>query len=258
MSDGAVLYAPERRRHIAERVRTTGRVEAAALARELDVTPETIRKDLVALERDGLLERVHGGAIARHGRPLEPALVERTEQAAEKDRIARAAVEQLGAARSLFVEAGTTTERAAALLPDDRELVVVTNTPALALALADRPEITLLAVGGRIRAPTLAAVDDWALSALQGLHVDVALLGTNGLSVAGGLTTPDLAEAAVKRLALGVGARTLLLADHTKAGRASLCRYGELADVDLLITDDGLGDDARAELDAAGLDLIAV
>ena len=258
MSEGGALYAPERRRHIAERVRAAGRVEAAALAHELAVTPETIRKDLVALERDGLLERVHGGAIARHRRPLEPALVDRTDQAAEKDRIARAAVEQLGAARSLFVEAGTTTERVAALLPDDRELVVVTNTPALAVALADRPAITLLAVGGRIRARTLAAVDDWALSALRGLHVDVALLGTNGLSVTGGLTTPDPAEAAVKRLALGVGERTLLLADRTKVGRASLCRYGELTDADLLITDDGLATDARAELAAAGLDVLAV
>lgn len=247
------LYGPERQRYIAGVVQRSGRAEVAALARELGVTPETVRKDLVALEREGRVRRVHGGAIATEDGPIEPRLTERSAQAQEKDRIAAAAVAELGDARSVFVEAGTTTERTAALLPADRELVVVTNTPAVAVALAPRRELTVLCVGGRVRATTLAAVDDWALRLLEEVHVDVALLGTNGLSPVGGLTTPDPSESAVKRLTLGIADRTLLLADHTKVGRADLCRYGDLADADLLLTDTGVSDDDAAELAEAGL-----
>lgn len=249
------LYGPERQRYIAGVLQRSGRAEVAQLARDLGVTPETVRKDLVALEREGRLRRVHGGAIAADDGTIEPRLTERSAQAEEKDRIAAAAVAELGDARSVFVEAGTTTERTAALLPADRELVVVTNTPAVAAALAPRRELTVLCVGGRVRATTLAAVDDWALRLLAEVHVDVALLGTNGLSPGGGLTTPDPSESAVKRRTLSIAERTLVLADHTKIGRADLCRYGELADADLLLTDTGVTDDAAAELAEAGLDV---
>jgi DeoR family fructose operon transcriptional repressor len=248
-------YGPERQRYIDELVRRTGRAEVTAVARELGVTPETVRKDLAALEREGRIHRVHGGAIAVGGGPIEPRLAERSERAEQKDRIAAAAVAELRDARSVFIEAGTTTQRAAALLPADRELVVVTNTPIVAVALAPRRELTVLCVGGRVRATTHAAVDDWALRMLQEVHVDVALLGTNGIAPASGLTTPDPSEAAVKRLTLAVGERTLLLADTSKVGRADLCRYGELADVDLLITDRDLDDARASELEEAGLPL---
>lgn len=252
MSSARPLYAAERRRHIERLVRERGRVESAAIAHELGVSGETIRKDILALARDGLLERVHGGAIATVSDSIERPLVERTAQAEEKDRIASAAAKQLVGARSVFVEAGTTTERVARLLPAGRDLVVVTNTPAVALAIAGRRRTTTLVVGGRIRAATFAAVDDWALRALRELRVDVALLGTNGVSVDGGLTTPDPAEAAVKRLTLGIAERTLLLADHTKVGRASLCRYGELSAIDLVISDNHLSDAQAATLRDAG------
>jgi DeoR family fructose operon transcriptional repressor len=246
------MYAEERQRLIARLVRETGRAEAAALAQELEVSPETIRKDILALERAGRLQRVHGGAIAVDAGSVERRLAERTTNEPEKERIARAAVRQLGSPGSVFIEAGTTTERVARLLPADRDLTVVTNTPTLAAQLAERRPTTVLLVGGRIRRTTFAAVDDWALRTLRDVRVDVALLGTNGISRDGGLTTPDPAEAAVKRLALEIAPRTLLLADHTKVGRASTCRYGELSAVDLLITDDGLPAAAAAELAEAG------
>ncbi len=86
----------------------------------------------------------------------------------------------------------------------------------------------MLAVGGRVRPRSLACVDDWALDALSKLRVTVAFLGTNGLSVENGLTTPDPAEATVKRATLSIAQHTVLLADHSKVGEVSLLRYGEL------------------------------
>ena len=255
---GPGLYAAERHRHIARKIRANGRLEAAAMAAELQVTPETIRKDLTALERQGVLRRVHGGAIAPEGPTTEARIDDRSQFADEKARIARAALEEVPADGSIFIEVGSTTGMLAELLPTQRDLVVVTNAPALAVALAVHPRLTVLSTGGRVRQRTLGEVDDWALRALDEIRVDVAFLGTNGIDPEHGLTTPNPAEAAVKRRMLAAGARCVLLADHSKIGRVALCRYGDLADVDLLITDVGLGDEAVRQLEAVGARVLLV
>jgi len=129
----------------------------------------------------------------------------------------------------------------------------VVNSPAIAAILGPRANLNVLLLGGRVRGRTLATVDDWALRPLADLYVDVAFLGTNGCSVERGLTTPDPAEAAVKRAMIGAARRAILLADHTKIGNDYLARFGSLSDVDLLITDTGLNDELVAEVEAEGV-----
>lgn len=233
------MYTAERRQEILRRARTAGRVHVASLAAELSVTPETIRRDLAALARDGLVSRAHGGAIpVERLVDVEPEITARASLLAEeKRRIAEAALSEVPAAGAIFVESGSTPGQLAELLPADRQLTVVTTGLVIARSLATRSNLTVLMVGGRIRARTLAAVDDWAVSCLQGLRVDVAFLGTNGISADGGLTTPNSAEAAVKRAALRVGRRTVLLVDHTKLATSTLFQYGAVEDIDLLVTD---------------------
>lgn len=233
------MYAAERQEQILARARTLGRVEVATLAKELGVTPETIRRDLSALEKAGALRRAHGGAIpVERLASFEPEISSRKAiMAAEKARIAKAALDEIPDRGTIFIEAGSTPGALAELLPD-RPLTVVTTGLSVATTLTKRPRLTVLMVGGRIRGRTLAAVDDWAIRDLSSVRVDVAFLGTNGFSAEDGLTTPDVAEAAIKRAALSIGRRTILLADHTKFGAASLCRYGSLSDLDLLITDE--------------------
>jgi DeoR family fructose operon transcriptional repressor len=232
------MYAAERQEQILARARALGRVEVATLAKELGVTPETIRRDLSTLVAAGALRRAHGGAIpVERLASFEPEISSReTIMAAEKARIAKAALGEIPDQGTIFIEAGSTPGALAEVLPD-RPLTVVTTGLAVATALTKRPKLTVLMVGGRIRGRTLAAVDDWAMRDLSSARVDVAFLGTNGFSTEDGLTTPDVAEAAIKRAALSIGGRTILLADHTKFGAASLCRYGDLSDIDLLITD---------------------
>lgn len=252
------MYAAERQRLITERARTQGRVEVAALAADLQVTPETIRRDLSVLVRGGLLHRAHGGAIpVQKLVGFEPDIGARAGMMAEqKRRIAAAALAEVPDAGTIFVEAGSTPYALAEQLPTDRALTVVTTGLPIALLLAGRPALTVLMVGGRIRGRTLAAVDDWALRDLAGVHVDVAFLGTNGVCAEGGLTTPDVGEAAVKRTALSIGCRTVLLADHSKVGIVSLCRYGGLADLDVFVTDTGVRSDAARQLADAGLEVV--
>jgi DeoR family fructose operon transcriptional repressor len=253
------VYQEERQSVILERARNWGRVDVAELAAEFDVTPETVRRDLSALERHGFLRRVHGGAIPVERLGFEPELQTRdAAMAAEKDRIARAALAELPAEGAILLDAGTTTARLADLLPVDRELTVVTNALPIGMALSTRPNLTVLTVGGRIRGRTLAMVDQWALRVLSETYVDVAFLGTNGVSVQRGLTTPDVAEAATKRAMMGAARRVVVLADHTKVGNDYFARFGELEEVDTLVCDDGLDIELAGDLQAAGPRVVLV
>ncbi len=247
------MYAEERQAHILRLTRAAGRVEVTELAAELDVAPETIRKDLTALERSGVIRRVHGGAMPVERLGFEPAVAARdVVLTAEKERIAKAALAELPEDGAILLDAGTTTARLAAIMPTDRELTVVTNGVPLASRLAAYPNLNVLLVGGRVRGRTLAAVDTWALHALAEVYVDVTFLATNGVSVERGLTTPDPAEAAVKAAMMAAARRVVLLADHSKVGHDHFARFGTLAQVDLLVTDSGLDERTAAELAAAG------
>lgn len=249
------LYADQRKQRIIEALRRDGRVDAADIAATMRVTGETVRKDLVQLERQGLLRRVHGGAVPVTQLSYEPAVETRTGFLAEKTRIARAALAHLPDRGTVLVDAGSTTAELVEVFPGDRELTVYTNTLTLALQLLSRPALTVYTLGGRVRTTTFAEVDDWSARALAEINVDVAFLGANGISVRRGLTTPDQAEAAIKRRMLACAHRRVLLADHSKIGMVSGVQYGTVEDIDLLITDTGLDDAQRGELGAAGLDV---
>ncbi len=247
------LYASERQQLLVRTVRTTGRIDAAAAADRFGVSTETIRKDLIELERLGLLRRVHGGAVAVDELTFEPAVSARTEFMDEKRRIARAALDELPRSGAVLIDNGTTTMCLAEVFPADRDLTVFTNSLPLALSLAGRPRLTVHTLGGRVRGVTLAEVGNWAARALSELQVDVAFLGTNGMSVERGVTTPDESEATVKGLMYGAARRRVLLADHSKIGHVSMLKYADLSDVDLLITDTGLPDPDLLRLQEAGV-----
>lgn len=247
------MYAEERQQEILRRARADGRVDVVALAEAFGITSETVRRDLTVLERSGLIRRVHGGAIPVERLSFEPALAARDAvMTTEKERIAKAALAELPKDGAVIIDAGTTTGRFAAVLPPDRELTVIVNSPPLATMLAVRPNLNVILLGGRVRGKTLATVDDWALRPLRNLYVDVAFMGTNGASPERGLTTPDIAEAAVKQAMIAAARRAVVLADHTKVGNDYLARFGALADIDVLVTDTGLDDGLCAEIEAAG------
>lgn len=249
----ANMYAEERQLWIVERARLVGRVEVAALAEELSVTTETVRRDLTTLERHALLRRVHGGAIPIERLGFEPALAARDSVlTAEKERIARLALAELPDEGTILLDAGTTTARLADVLPSDRELVVLTNALPIAMSLSVRPNITVLMIGGKVRGRTQAAVDAWALQALADSYVDVAFIGTNGITTERGLTTPDTTESAVKRAMIRAARRTVVLADHTKVGQDHLSRFATLDEIDTLITDSGLDAQLAEELCGQG------
>jgi DeoR family fructose operon transcriptional repressor len=252
------MYAEERQHAILTRAREVGSVDVDALSAGFDVSQETIRRDLKTLEQAGMVRRVHGGAIAVERLTFEPALAERDRlMTEEKEAIAREAIAQLPeSGGSILLDAGSTTRRFAQALPPDCGLTVVTNSPAIGLLLAHRDDLTVMLLGGRLRTRTIATVDEWAVHATSLIHVDVAFMATNGLSLSHGLTTPDPSEAAIKRAMIGTADKVVLLADHTKVDDDYFARFGDVADVDLLVTDSGLRDDATQQFLQAGLDVV--
>jgi len=252
------MYAPERQQAILGRARSAGRVDVNSLADVFDVTPETIRRDLTGLERRGVLRRVHGGAIPVERLSIEPAVEERYGvNSAQKERIAKAALDQLPDGGSIIIDAGTTTVRFAEMLPTDHSYTVVTNAVPIAALLAVRSNITLHMVGGQVRSGTLAAVGTWAERDLAGIFADIVFAGTNGIS-ARGITTPDVAEATVKRALMRSARRIVVLADHSKFGRDEFAHVADLSEVDTIITDSEVDADMAREIEDAGPEVIRV
>lgn len=253
------MYAEERQQAMAQLVSERGRLSVNLLAAEFDVTTETVRRDLSALERMGLVRRVHGGAVpASSLAAIESALVERDQaNTREKERVARAALALLPPAGStILLDAGSTTHRFAALLPRDHRLTVVTHAVPIAARLAGSPQIELHLLPGRVRSTTQAAVGADTVAALAELRVDAVFLGTNGISVDHGLSTPDRDEAATKRAMVQSARQVVVLADASKLGAEAPVRFATLDEVDVLVTDDG-GDPAEREaLTRAGLEVV--
>ena len=166
----------------------------------MDVTPETIRRDLSYLERQGLVRRVHGGAVPVGRVFIEPSVDTRNEVLVDvKKRIAQAALAEIPRQGAVIVDAGSTTGRILDMIPEDYELTIITNSIEHAMRLSQRDSFTTMLVGGRLRGRTLACVDQWAVNALSGIVADLVIMGTNGIDPVHGLTTPDMAEANVKR-----------------------------------------------------------
>jgi len=195
--------------------------------------------------------------VASERARVEPAVAERAEHmAAEKSRIAEAALAQLpDDDGTVLLDAGTTTGALVERFPTDRRLTVVTNAVPHALRLAALPALTVIVVGGRLRARTLATVDKFAVETVRDLRVDVAYVATNGISERG-CSTPDPAEAAVKRALVAAADRVVLLADHSKFGEEHFVRFAELSDLDVVVTDDRTDPEDLLTLKTADLEVV--
>ncbi|MFD7165296.1 DeoR/GlpR family DNA-binding transcription regulator [Streptomyces violascens] len=235
------MRAEERHHRLLTLARREGRVEVALAAVDFGVAPETIRRDLSELERRGLVRRTHGGAYPVESAGFETNLAQRvTRHVESKRRIAAEGVRLLGGAETVFVDEGYTPQILASLLPTDRPLTVLTASLSTAAAVADSAHITVLLLGGRVRARTLATVGPWAATMLAGFVIELAYLGSNGISREFGLTTPDPAVAEIKAKALAVSRRRVFMGHHSKFGASSFCRFAEISDFETIITDTGL------------------
>jgi len=245
------MLARQRQDRIVDEVRRRGGVRVSDLTTLLDVSDMTVRRDLEELDRRGLLHKVHGGAVLPSNSADEPGFEAKSlRERREKDALAAAAAALVVPGQALAVSAGTTTRALATALAGIQDITVVTNSVPVADvfgASARSSGQTVILTGG-VRTPSDALVGPVADAAIRSLHVDVLFLGVHGMDPVAGLTTPNLAEAETNRTFLAHAQKIVVVADHTKWRTVGLCTFGPLSVVDVLVTDDGLDEDARPVL----------
>src|SRR5438128_6344903 len=255
------MLARQRQTLILTGVREDGGVRVADLARELGVSDMTVRRDLEILDSRGLIEKVHGGATALPGSALfEPGFAAKSSlQEAEKEAIAEAAMALVVPGTAIGISAGTTTYALARRLVEVPGLTVVTNSVPVADVLhrAGRADQTIILTGG-VRTPSDALVGPFAVAALRTVHVDLVFVGVHGMDPRSGFTCPNLLEADTDRALIEAGRSLVVVADHTKWGVIGISSIARLDQADVLITDSGLGQEARATLSGAVRSLVAV
>ncbi|MGP3981756.1 DeoR/GlpR family DNA-binding transcription regulator [Streptomyces sp. KR80] len=262
MSDNQNLLAEQRRALILDEVRRRGGVRVNELTRKLRVSDMTVRRDLDALARQGVVEKVHGGAVPiSEASTHEPGFeVKAGLEPTAKEDIALAAASLVVPGSAIALSGGTTTYALAHHLLDVPDLTVVTNSVRVADVFhsaqraaarggkGHRPGSATVVLTGGVRTPSDSLVGPVADQAIGALHFDVLFLGVHGISVEAGLSTPNLAEAETNRRFVRSARRVVVVADHTKWGTVGLSSFATLEEVDALVTDAGLPAEARAEI----------
>lgn len=244
------MLAAKRRARILAELERDGIVRVSDLVALLGVSDMTVRRDLSALEDEGLVAKVHGGATLR----VEPATAEPGFEAksarclAEKEAIAARAAELVAPGSAIAISAGTTTHHFARHLVGIPGLTVVTNSVWVADVLHQASNgsdsISVLLTGG-LRTPSDALVGPLAINALSSLHLDAAFLGVHGMDARAGFSTPNLLEAETNRAMIRSARRLVVLADSTKWGIVGLSSMASLDEAGAVVTDSGLTDQAR-------------
>lgn len=242
------MLAQQRQSRIMSELQRLGAVKVSDLVTALGVSDMTIRRDLDVLARQGLLDKVHGGATLRTGRSTdEPGFAAKSgRETAEKEAIGRRAAQLVQPGTAVALTAGTTTYALARSLAGVPGLTVVTNSIPVAEVLHQLAgaDATVILTGG-LRTPSDALVGPVAVDALRGLHVDLCFMGVHGMDERTGFTTPNLMEAETNRAMVESARRLVVVADHTKWGTLGLSRIARLEEAGALVSDTGLPQHAR-------------
>lgn len=248
-----VAFAPERRARVKQIVKSRHAVRVEDLREALGVSTATIRRDLHELEEEGEIRRVHGGAVSVEQRPIEARFEAKAAKHPEaKRRIAERAAAMVRPDSKIYIDAGSTCLELARLLAARRDITVVTNSlPAINELAGQGPR--LIVIGGELRPLSQALVGPLSTRILDELYLDHAFVGTFSLSLEAGLTTTDPAEAFTKEHVLGHAREAVLLVDGSKIGTRSFAHAGRLDQLDVVITDAELGEEARRTFEHAGV-----
>jgi DeoR/GlpR family transcriptional regulator of sugar metabolism len=249
------MLTEERQSAILDLLRSHGRVLANDLSQAFDVSADTIRRDLRELDERGLLRRVHGGALPRHGDAAPFASRARRAPAA-KASIARRAAQLVSDGQVVILDGGTTTLEVARALSPELRATVITTSPPVAVALSEHPGLEIAVIGGTLRHDALVTVGAGTVDALRMIRADVVMLGVCGLHPEIGVTTDDLEEARVKAEMIDGAAEVVALADHDKLGTAMAARVAPIEAITTLVTDSDASDASFAPYRDAGIQVL--
>jgi len=230
------MLTTHRKQQILSILKQDGQVVAKDVSQAMGVSEDTIRRDLREMAKDGLLQRVHGGAL-----PASPAVADfagRERLTPEgKVAIGRAAAKMIQAGQVVILDGGTTARQVARHIPLDLEATVVTHSPTIALELVNHASVEVLLIGGRLFKHSVVAVGAATTEAIARVHADTFFMGVTGVHPQTGLTTGDYEEAAVKRALSHAAAETIVLASSEKLNAASAYEVVPLAEISGIITE---------------------
>jgi DeoR/GlpR family transcriptional regulator of sugar metabolism len=251
------MLSAERRTYILDILKRDGRVEVPQLSDELGVSIDTIRRDLRDLAAEGLLQRVHGGAL-----PTSPAITSYADRqrnlTPQKVSIAAQAAQLVKNGMVVVMGGGITNVQTAERFPSDLHATIITHNPPVAVALAEHPHIEVILVGGRLFKYTMVTVGADTVQAFQRLRADLCLLGVCSLHPDVGISNIHYEEGLVQRAMIACSGEVVALASSEKLGTASPFVIGPLSDLNLIITDHGITEDGLAPYEAMGIEVIQV
>jgi len=249
------MLTEERRHVILERLQANGNVVAAELSSSLGVSPDTVRRDLRELAAAGLLRRVHGGALpaAVGARPYS---VRREQAPVAKAAIARATGRLLRDGQVIMLDSGTTTLEVARHLPPELEATVITNSPPIAVAIAEHPRVEVTVLGGMLEKDAHALVGAATIEALRWVRADVLVLGLCSLHPEVGITVMDLEESYVKRQMIANAAEVVAVSSADKLGSAAPYVVAPLDDLTYLVTERSVPAEQLANYSALGVEVV--
>lgn len=250
------LFAELRRQEIVAIIQKAGKVTVEDLSNQFSVSPATIRNDLTELEQRGLLRRTHGGAISRNFAGYELTNQEKAVRNVEqKKAIAAKAMEHIRPGNVIALDSGTTTFELAKLLENIPNLTIITNDLKIATLLEQNENSTVILLGGMLRPKFHCTIGSSVLNALDTLYIDTAFLGTNGLSLRRGLSTPRIETADIKRKMISIAGNVIVLTDSSKVNNEAFASFASLSDINTLITDDAMDAGFVADMKALGVDV---
>ena len=249
------MLTTHRKQAILVALKRDGQVIAKDLSESFEVSEDTVRRDLRELAAEGLLQRVHGGAL-----PASPAVgtFEQRQQisAGGKTAIARKAASMVRPGQVIIIDGGTTCVRMARYLPVSLKATVVTHSPSVALELIDHPDIEVILIGGRLFKHSVVAVGAAAIEAIGHVRADTYFMGVTGIHPVEGLSTGDLEEAYVKRALMARAAEVVVLASAEKINAASPFVIADTAAAGTVVVETDTASASLAALVALGINIV--
>lgn len=246
------LFLNERQRKVSEIISSSGSAKVSDLSKQLRVSEETIRRDFEKLESQGLLHRIHGGAVKTESRSDIPVSKRKATNIQEKEMIARTAASYVEDGDIIALDASTTTQLMTKYLKG-KELTVITNSIGVTLQLAQESNIRLLLIGGYLSEHSMSLVGNFAELVVSDYHVDKFFFSCLGVDYKRGVSEIHEDQALVKKQLLSISEKWFLLADHSKFGEKSLFRLCNVQEVDYLITDNRVSIHTIKELNNKGI-----
>jgi DeoR/GlpR family transcriptional regulator of sugar metabolism len=248
------LSSVERQESIIRLIEQHQRISLTQVCETFSISSATARRDLEALAEQGKIQRVHGGAIAARRAPPELPISQRvSDQPQEKQRIGQLAAHLVKNGETIFLGSGTTVLEVAHNLVDRRDLTVITNSLMVVNALAEAPDVTIVNLGGMLRRSEFSFIGHITEQALSEVRADKVIMGIRAIDPEQGLMNAYLPEAMTDRAILNVAREIIIVADHTKCGRASSAFLAPITSISTLITDQKTPSDFVEALQAQGI-----